>query len=350
MLTAKENLRQTIIPNGKPDRFVNNYEGIYLMFHPPVIHAGPQPQKGELNVVNAWGITNSWPEGTPGSFPVHTPDKIVVKDIEDWKEYVKAPALDFPEAEWEVFQQQYDEVTKTGKAYAAPFIAPGIFEQSHHLCSIDEALVNYMTEPELMKELVRYLTDYELRMAEQICDHLHPEAIFHHDDWGTERNSFMRPEMFAEFFVEPYKEVYGYYHDHGVEFVFHHNDSYSANLVPYMIEMGIDVWQGAMEGNNFPEMLEKYKGQIAFMGNIDNKFVDFDGWTPEDVDRVAREHLDGYDFPSYIPCISQGGPGSTFSGTYVELVKAIDRYNTEKFGFTQQELEDARLELQIMFG
>ena len=156
--------------------------------------------------------------------------------------------------------------------------------------------------------------------------------------------------MFADYFVEPYKEIYGYYKSRGVEFIFHHNDSYSANLVDYMIEMGIDVWQGTMESNDVPALLEKYKGQIAFMGNIDNKDVDFPGWTPEDVERVVYEHLDGYEFQSYIPCITQGGPGSTFSGTYAQLLKYTDQYNSEKFGFTLQELQDARLEPQILFG
>ena len=350
MLTAKENLRQTIIDGGKPDRFVNNYEGIHLMMHPPIIHSGGLLNKGEMGKVNAWGVTFDFPEYVPGAFPVHTPEKIVVKDIEEWEKYVKAPPLDFADAEWEVFQQQYEELQAGGKAYAAPFFAPGIFEMTHHLCSIDEALINYYEEPERMEDLVKYITEYELRMAELVCDKLHPEAIFHHDDWGTERNSFMNPDMFEEFFVGPYKQLYGYYHDHGVEFVFHHNDSYSANLVPFMIEMGIDVWQGAMESNDVKGLLEKYKGQIAFMGNIDNKDVDFEGWTSADVEKVAYEHLDGYDFQSYIPCITQGGPGSTVSGTYVELVKYIDQYNREKFGFTQEQLEDARPGLQVLFG
>ena len=350
MLTAKENLRQTIIDGGHPDRFVNNYEGVYLMMHPQIIHSGALLAPGDMNVVNAWGVTNSFPIGTPGAFPVHTPDKIVVKDIEEWEKYVKAPELNFPEAEWEVFQQQYEEVKASDKAFAAAFIAPGLFEQSHHLCSIDEALVYYITNPDEMHEMLKYLTEFELRNAEQICDHLHPDALFHHDDWGTERNSFLRPEMFAEFFVEPYKEIYSYYKSRGVEFVFHHSDSYAANLVPYMIEMGIDVWQGNMESNDTKAMLEKYKGQIAFMGNIDNKDVDFYGWTPEVCKKAAFEHMDGYEFQSYIPCITQGGPGSTFSGTYVELCKYIDQYNCEMFGCTQQELEDARLELQVLFG
>ena len=30
----------------------------------------------------------------------------------------------------------------------------------------------------------------------------------------------------------------------GVDVIVHHSDSYAATLVPYMIEMGIDVWQG----------------------------------------------------------------------------------------------------------
>ena len=350
MLTAKENLRQTIIPGGKPDRFVNNYEGIYLMMHPQIMHSGNLLNPGDANVLNAWGVTYSFPAHTPGAFPVHTPDKIVVQDIDEWEKYVKAPSLDFPEAEWEEFQKQYEEVEASGKAFAAPLIVAGLFEQTHHLCSIDEALVYYMTDGDRMKDLIKYLTEFELKVAEGICDHLHPTAIFHHDDWGTENNSFMRPEMFAEFFVEPYKEIYGYYHDHGVEFVFHHNDSYSANLVPYMIEMGIDVWQGNMESNNIRDMLSKYAGKIAFMGNIDNKDVDFTGWTVDDIKRVAREHMEGYEFQSYIPCITQGGPGSTFSGTYVELMKAMDEINTEMFGFSQQELEDARLEPQVIFG
>lgn len=348
MLTAKENLRQTII-GGTPDRFVNNYEGLLLMLTPAMVVHGGAPALGGPEVVNGWGVTNVWPEGTPGAFPVHTPDKIVVKDIDNWRDYVKAPSTKFPEAMWEDFQKQFEEARADDKAYVAAFIAPGIFEQTHHLCSIEEALVYYMTDPDKMKDMIKYLTEYELRMAEGICEHLHPEAIFHHDDWGSEKNSFLRPEMFEEFFVEPYKQVYGYYKDHGVEFVFHHNDSYSANLVPYMIEMGIDVWQGAMEANDVKGLIEKYKGQISFMGNIDNKDVDFDGWTPEDCYRVAREHLEGYDFANYIPCITQGGPGSTFPGTYVELVKGIDMYNSEHFGFSMEELAAARPELQIMF-
>ncbi len=55
----------------------------------------------------------------------------------------------------------------------------------------------------------------------------------------------------------------------------HHSDSYAATLVPYMIEMGVDIWQGVMTTNNVPELMKKYGGQISFMGGIDSAKVDY---------------------------------------------------------------------------
>ena len=348
MLTAKENMRQ-VIKNGKPDRYVNQYEAISLSFSPFMFHS-PSPKKGEVNVVNAWGVTNSFPDNVPGAFPVHTPDKIVVKDIENWKEYVHAPSLDFPEEEWEACRKMMDAVDGD-KAFKAVFIAPGLFEMTHHLCSMDEALINYMMYPDEMHELVDYLADWELKLAELICDKLHPDMIFHHDDWGSETNSFLRPEMFEEFFVEPYKKIYGYYHEHGVEFIVHHSDSYCANLIPYMIDMGIDVWQGCMRSNNVPELVREYGNKITFMGDIDNKLVDFTGWTQEDAKKAVRDSIESVNsMTGFIPCITQGGPGSVFPGTYKALYDEILQYNEEQFGFTAEEQAAQAIPMVIMFG
>ena len=344
MLTAKENLRE-VVRGGKPDRFVNQYEAIQLLFNPFLMH-NPSPQPGQENVVNAWGVTNSFPKGTPGSFPVHTPDKIVVKDIEDWKSVVKAPSLKFAQSEWDIFKAQYDAVDGN-LSYKAAFIAPGLFEQTHHLCEITNALMYYITDPDEMHDLVKYLTEWELQLAEGICSNLHPDAIFHHDDWGSETSTFLRPEMFAEFFLEPYKEIYKYYHDHGVELVIHHSDSYGATIVPYMIEMGIDIWQGCMKSNDVPELVKKYGGKISFMGGIDNKCVDFDGWTDADCRKAAQEVCDACGPNYFIPCITQGGPGSVYPGTYASLCKAIDDINKERFGIENP--DSARMPWQILF-
>ena len=346
MLTAKENMREAV-RGGHPDRFVNQYEAVALLMHPFML-TQPMPQPGGPAVVNGWGVTNAFPANVPGPFPVHTPDKIVVKDIESWREYVKAPPLKFPEELWNVCKDMYAAVDGA-KAYKATFIAPGLFEQSHHLCSIEQALMNYLEYPDEMHDLIRYLTDWELELAEGICANLHPDAIFHHDDFGSEKNSFLRPSVFEDFFLDAYRQIYGYYHDHGVELVIHHSDSYCANIVPIMIEMGIDVWQGCMHSNDVPELIRQYGGRMTFMGEIDNKQVDFEGWTPADCEKAAVNAMESCGMKYFIPCITQGGPGSVYPGTYKALWDAIDRYNCEKFGHRLEDIEASRLPLNIMF-
>jgi len=346
MFNAKQNFQETI-RGGSPARFVNQYEALSLLFHPFMMFSNVRMKKGDPDRVNAWGVTYSYPENVPASFPVHTPEKIVIKDIENWRDYVKAPSLKFTDEQWAAAKATYDAVDGT-KAYKAAFVAPGLFEQTHHLCEISNALMYYITNPDEMHELIKFLTDWEQELAEGICKHLKPDAIFHHDDWGSEKSTFLSPDMFAEFFLEPYKKIYGYYHDHGVELVIHHSDSYAATLVPYMIEMGIDIWQGCMQSNDIPAMIAKYGGKISFMGGVDNKLIDYTGWTQEAIGQRVRELCDACGSKYFIPCVAQGGPGSLFSGAFMALTEEIDKYSQDVFGIKESDI--LRLPITLMFG
>jgi uroporphyrinogen-III decarboxylase len=116
--------------------------------------------------------------------------------------------------------------------------------------------INFYEEPEAMKELIAYITDYELRYAEVLTRYLKPDAIFHHDDWGTQYSFFISPAMFHEFILPSYKKIYGFYKSHGVELIVHHSDSYAANLVPMMIEMAVSAEIDRMSAEiSFPTKL-----------------------------------------------------------------------------------------------
>ena len=331
MLTIRENLLETI-HGGHPDRFVNQYEAFKMLNTPLNLH-DHNPKYGEENVVNAWGVTRSWPEGTPGPFPVHTPDKIVIKDITRWREYVHAPSLDFPEEEWETFVKAAEAVDRT-QYFATFFCAPGVLEQCHHLGEIQATMMNFYEEPEAMHELIDYLTEYELRLAARVCKYLKPDALFHHDDWGSQTSTFISPAMFEEFLLPAYKQIYGYYKSHGVELVVHHSDSYAATLVPYMIEMGIDIWQGVMTTNNIPELIRKYGGKISFMGGIDSASVDRPDWNREMVAREVKRACDENGKLYFIPCATQGLGISTYEGVYETTSEEIARYS--KIAFASQ--------------
>lgn len=326
MLTIKQNLLETI-KGGNPDRFVDQYEFMEMIMETPTL--GTMVGPGQ-EVINEWGVTFRWPEGQLGGFPVHDEERIVLKDITKWREYVKAPNYKFSDEAWAAAVEHANKVDRN-EQYVTVFVAPGLFEMTHHLMRMENALMSFYEEPDAMHELIDYLTEHEINVAKEFIDHIHPDCVFHHDDWGSQISTFLSPEMFDEFFLPAYKKIYGYYKSNGVELIVHHNDAYSATLVPYMIEMGIDIWQGVMSTNNTPELIKKYGPQITFMGDIDSGKVDFPGWTPEVVAKYTEDACKRCGKLYFIPNLSQGLNFSSFPGVYEETSKVIKKLSKEMF-------------------
>ena len=329
MLTKKQNLLETI-HGGNPDRFVNQYEFMSMILGSPFGKRNPGPKPGEHNIVNAWGVTKSWPAGLPGAFPVHTPDKIVIKDIEHWQDYVKVPNVIYDAEEWEPFIAMAEKVDRN-EQYATFFVAPGVFEQCHYLLEIQNCLMDFYEYPDEMHELIDCITQFELDFAAEVCKYIKPDALFHHDDWGSQTSTFISPEMFREFYKPAYQKIYGYYKSHGVELLIHHSDSYAATLVPDMIDMGIDIWQGVMTSNDIPTLIKNYGGKISFMGGIDSAAIDHPGWTREEVAREVRRACTECGKLYFIPGASQGLAMSTFPGVYDATSEEIDKMSKEMF-------------------
>lgn len=325
MLTKRQNLIETI-KGGNPDRFVNQYEFLEMIMKAPL---RSRPQRGET-ITNEWGITMAWPEDQLGAFPVHDDKHTVLKDITKWKDIVKAPSVEFSDERWAPAIAHADAVDREDK-YVTAFFASGTFEMTHMLMGMEAAMLNLYEEPECMHELIAYLTDYEIRYARQIIDRIKPDALFHHDDWGGQIASFMSPTMFEEFYLEPYKKAYGFWKDNGVELIVHHSDSYAANLVPYMIDMGIDIWQGVMTTNNTPDLIKEYGRKISFMGELDSGPLDHKDWDAGVIAKHVGNACRACGKNYFIPCLTQGLNVSSFPGVYEAASKSIDEMSRKLF-------------------
>ncbi|UWG98848.1 uroporphyrinogen decarboxylase [Dehalobacter sp. DCM] len=321
MLTKRQNLLETM-KGGKPDRFVNQYEYMDIVLEVPTPGGGFCPP-GQT-VKDNWGVTWSFPEGQIGQFPVHDDAHKVLKDITKWKEVVKAPKINTSDEAWAPAIAHANKVDRN-EQYCTAFYAPGVFEMTHHLMGVEDALMALYEEPEAMHELIDYITEHELEFAKVLIDKIHPDCLFHHDDWGSQKNSFVSPDMFEEFFLPAYKKIYGFYKANGVELIVHHSDSFGANLIPSMIEMGIDIWQGVMNTNNISELVKQYAGKITFMGGLHSGLLDFPDWTPENCAKYVEETCKANGKISFIPCLTSGLPMSNFPGVYECVSQEIDK-------------------------
>ena len=326
MLTARQNLLETI-KGGNPDRFVNQYEFMELIVEIPLMGAPISPGEEGKDV---WGVTKKWYEGQPGQFPVHGDGYTVLEDVTQWKEIVKMPSVDYPDEAWAAAIEHANSIDRNEKFVTATYFG-GVFERLHYLMGMENALMSFYEEPEAMQELIDFITEYELAYAKETIKRIKPDALFHHDDWGTQKSTFLSPKMFAEFIAPAYKKIYGYWKENGVEVVVHHADCYCATLVPSMIDMGLDIWQGCMTTNNVPELVKKYGGQISFMGDLDNGQLDKADWTVEEIAEHVKRACTSSGILYYIPCMIMGGPESIYPGVYDAVSAEIDKMSKVVF-------------------
>lgn len=330
MQNAKEIFHELLKPDGRPERQLIQYEALQMVVMHPIggyIRPGFRPG---ATIQDRWGTVIDWPIDAPGSMPNVTQENKVIKDITHWRDYVHAPdivANCSDDAAWEPIRLQAREAAGDSKIVAG-FIPTGIFEQCHNLMPFQEVLTNLYDHPEEMHELIAYINDYRMKYVKLMIEKLRPDAIFAHDDWGTKDALFMKPDMWREFFKEPYREFYGYIRSQGL-IAIHHADSFMAPIVEDMAEIGIQVWQGTLPENDIPALQEKLAGRMVLMGGI-GAAIDRGDAGEEEVRAYVRKALQEY-CPGghFIPSITYGLAGTVYRHVDPWIDDEIRKYNSE---------------------
>jgi hypothetical protein len=334
MLSARQNFLETIKPGGKPDRIVKQFEGTVFLPGDPVAefvrgnrYPGMPPMK------DLWGTTILWPEDVVAAMPHVTEETKVIRDVTSWRDFTKVPDLIAncsADELWEPYLQRVSEINRD--EYLVMAYAPtGVFERLHFLMGFEDTFINLMTEPEAMKDLCEAIGEYRYNGMKLMADHVKPDILLSHDDWGSKNNLFMQPEVWREFIKPQYKKAYGYLHDHGV-IIMHHADSFMEQIVEDMIDLHIDIWQGVLPQNDIVKLQQQIHGRMALMGGFDAAIVDRIDSTEEEIRAETRRILETYcPNGNFIPCITYGGPGTIYPNGDKFINDEIDRYNKEKF-------------------
>ncbi|MBQ8025914.1 MAG: uroporphyrinogen decarboxylase (URO-D) [Oscillospiraceae bacterium] len=333
MLTPKQNLLETL-KGGHPDRLCNSFTMLKGIPGDPVFKLVRGNRIRGTNSYDQWGTYIMFPEDAPAAVPFVTEENQVIRDVTRWRDYVKVPDLAGKCADgWEeaiaakaaIDQEQYLTMTVMGT---------GIFEQLHMLMTFEDTLVNLLLEPEAMAELIDVICEYRLTYMKLIVEHLHPDLICSHDDWGSKTGLFFSVETWRELFKEPYRRLYDYLHENGV-IVMHHGDSFMEPLVEDMAEIGVDIWQGVLPTNDIAAISEKVGDRMLLMGGIDS-VVDRPDATEEEIRAETRRALDAYGhLKGYWPGMTYGGPGSLYPHVEPIIIDEINRYNKERFGVSE---------------
>ena len=249
--------------------------------------------KGEIGRKDVWGVVWDWPDDQPGPVPRNYGDDKVIKDVTRWKEFFEFPSFD--NLDWDSSMKECGELDRENKLVLVPS-ARGMFEFSHAMMGMEDALVNYMLEPDHMYELLDAYTNWKIESVKSVIDVMRPDIIMNYDDWGSKHQLFIPPDVWRAILKPLYRRFYAYIKSRGV-IVMQHCDSHADEVAEDMAEIGMDIWQGVTPENDIPGVIERTEGKLLLMGGVDMSLIDIEGVDEE----IVRAHIrDVYD--KYAPC------------------------------------------------
>ena len=331
MLAQKQNLLETLKKDGKPECLCNSFTMFRGIPGDPCFKLIRGNRIRGTKSYDQWGTLILFPEDAPAAIPYVTEENQVIKDVAEWQKYVKVPDLAGKCSEgWEEALEAKSRIDQE-KYLTMVVMGTGIFEQLHMLMTFEDTLMNFLLEPEAMHELIDVICEYRLTYMKLVVENLHPDCIVSHDDWGAKDSLFMSPEVWREFFKEPYRKLYDYLHSQGV-IVMHHADSYLEPIVEDMAEIGVDIWQGVLNTNNIAAISQKVGDRMLLMGGIDS-VIDREDATEEEIRKETRRACEECgNLKGYWPGITYGGPGTIYPHVEEIVIDEINRYNEERFG------------------
>ena len=100
-----------------------------------------------------------------------------------------------------------------------------------------------------------------------------------------------------------------------------------------MVDVGVDIWQGTLRTtNDIPALIDRFGGQIAFMGGIESQIVDKPDWTREEVRAEVDAAIAAVGRTTgFIPCLTSGLDSSGYPGVYDAVSAEIDRCSARDF-------------------
>lgn len=259
---------------------------------------------------DAWGVL--WTNRGPNPL---VDGNMVAKDfrlfdsMDEWKEKVVFPNLEFMPVEQALKGMAAGLHVNPETDVVSCLLLSGQFERMNEMIGMEEALCAFYEYPEEVHGFFAAMCEYKLKCIDLAWKYLKPDVIHMHDDWGTNANMFFAPEIWREF-IRPNEEKYTRrIHEYGMLYM-HHSCGYIKQILPDLVEIGVDAIEPMMPGNNMEECLEKYGNRITLCGGINNQKIDIPNIAEEEIRAEVRRAIDAYAgqgryVPYYIPSIEK---------------------------------------------
>jgi uroporphyrinogen decarboxylase len=107
-----------------------------------------------------------------------------------------------------------------------------------------------------------------------------PDCIAFADDWGSQQSLLVNPSFWRETFLPAYKSLFRIVKENG-KHVFFHSDGYTIEILPDLVEAGVDLFWVDLTVNGISTLKKRLGGKVCFHGLTDVQFIMKNGTSEE---------------------------------------------------------------------
>lgn len=163
-----------------------------------------------------------------------------------------------------------------------------LFERMQWLRGFENLMIDLITRRRETYVLRDRIVDYNLQVTKRFLES-DVDGIGFGDDWGAQDRLMIKPSLWREFFKPAYKRMFDEVHKAGV-YVHFHSDGYIMDIIPDLIEIGVDVLNPQLPVNDIDELGEKFGGKLCFIAGLDRQKI-LPWGKPEEIVRHAKHAI-----------------------------------------------------------
>jgi uroporphyrinogen decarboxylase len=273
MMTHRENLIRAI-QRDHPAWVPYRYDGSLTMPTPCVVAVA---RAGGLD---DWGVNWVGTDTPEGSYPDGQP-VLTIAGMEDLK---------LPDTDWEALT--LDLQTQVAEKHQADTLVIAkseliLFERARLLLGLEAFSLALLWAPAKLHWLFDRLADYQVQLAHAVM-RSGVAGIRFTDDWGIQNSLYIKPEHWRTFIKPRLRRLYRVVKDYGGS-VFQHTCGHIEEIVPDLIEIGLDVLDPCQpRSNDIFRWKREYGDRLSFMGGLDTQgYLSFGA--PAEVRTAIRE-------------------------------------------------------------
>ncbi|MDZ7291835.1 MAG: methyltransferase [candidate division KSB1 bacterium] len=203
--------------------------------------------------------------------------------LRDWQE---VDQIRIPEELLSIDAAQVNAFCRSTDKFVLSGCCPRPFEQLQFIRTTENLLLDLARQPAELFVLLERMHRFYCQQME-VWANTAVDALTFMDDWGMQTSMLISPAMWRKLFKPLYRDYIEIAHAHG-KYAFMHSDGYILDILPDLIEIGLDAINAQIFCMGVEKLGERFKGRITFWGEIDRQYLLPYGTTAEIINAVKR--------------------------------------------------------------